>query len=51
VLQIIVEILVNIIYLWCCLPVEGNQHLGFGKWDVEDPFAEMVPHLKFLSKG
>lgn len=50
-MQIMAEILVNTIYLWCRLPVEGNQHLGFGKSNVEDPFAEMVPHLESLSKG
>ena len=50
-MQIMAEIFVNAIYLWCCLPMEGNQDLGFGKLDVEEPFAEMVPHVDSLSKG
>lgn len=45
------KILANVIYLWCYVPDKGNQHLGLGKLDVEDPFAEMVPHIESLSKG
>lgn len=45
------ENLVNTTYLWCCLPVEGNYHIGFGILQVEDAFAEMAPYLESLSKG
>lgn len=45
------EILVNTIYLQCCLPVEGNYHIGFAILHVEDMFAEIVPYFESPSKG
>lgn len=45
-MQIMAEILVNAIYFWCCLPVEGNRHLGFGKLDAEEWYHTSSPCQK-----